>query len=367
VLVYKIFTLKSINLWYTKLMGATLGKPVNWKQTFADTTSTVNLTPTTGDDASILVKRLFNDAGYTTQMTSNGSSFSTNSDIIGTSSSALAHNNAYFDLKSPDGKRTLLFRRGATSRSLEFAVSIVGFNSDGTASTPPTASDKQYLQGDGTAGGFNNFWPADNTYWFSGAYQNASPYGVYAFTIFITPSANQSVQVEATLMVDPLAFLFHPSDPDPCMYYFCQSGNGNCGFRRVSQASGGGLLNDDVAGVAGGLRGWIGKGATGGGWAAIPAAARAINGASQVIPHNVGASLFDNNDTPWTVEYTRTSVGVTAAGTPYGGKGISSVLRYPLQQGFIGDFRNYTSGAKDGIILNDCILPWPSGLKLNRP
>ena len=89
---------------------AIFGSPIGWTQTLADAAVLANQSPATADDAMILYKRLMNESGHQTLHSSDATSFSNAGDVIGTSSAALAHQNAYFDLISPDNKRSLLLR-----------------------------------------------------------------------------------------------------------------------------------------------------------------------------------------------------------------------------------------------------------------
>ena len=76
---------------------------------------------------------MLNETGWTTLHSSDGTSFSNNSDVIGTSVAALAHANAYFDLNSPDNKRTFIFQRGGTSRLWAFRTDRAALAATGPA------------------------------------------------------------------------------------------------------------------------------------------------------------------------------------------------------------------------------------------
>jgi len=349
-----------------------LGKPKNWTSTLQDATVLVNQQPATGDAAMIFVKRAMNEAGYVTNRSSDGTTFSNTGDVIGTSALALGHTNAYFSLVSPDGKRWFIIRRGSTTRSWEFQVSVDGYNSDGTATTPPTAitGDNRYLMGNATTGGFNNFWAADNTYWFNMVWQTIAPYAVIMFTIFTNPSTTQAVQPEAGILIDPGLAFADSSDPDPCIYNWCGSGNtGEFLALTFASVNAGGLFNENVNNVGGGPRGWLGKNATNGAFAAIPPMTyNGSSGATYVYPSSSGINLSNLEDIPLPVPWERSPLVTVSPGAPYGYKGFSNALKYPGQGGVTGNPRDYTSpGSADGLIVNACIIPWPSALKLDRP
>lgn len=351
-------------------MGSILGKPKGWNYKLQDGTILVNQQPATGDAAMILYKRALNEAGWVTNRSSDGTSFSNTGDVIGTSAAALAHNNAYFSLVSPDSKRWIIYRRGANSRSWEFQVSVNGYNGDGTATTPPTAigGDNRYLAGNATTGGFNNFWAADNTYWFNMVWQTVAPYAVIMFTIFTNPSTSQATQPEAGILIDPVVFA-DSSDTDPCIYNWCASGNTGEFLALTHTTNGaGGLFTEDINNVGGGPRGWLGKGATNGAFAAIPPTVYTGSSGGTVYPSLAAINLNTLDDMPIPIPWCRSPAVTTTPGAPYGYKGFSNALKYPGQGGVTGNPRDYSSpGAADGLIVNACIIPWPSGLKLDRP
>ena len=348
---------------------AIFGSPIGWTQTLADAAVLANQSPATADDAMILYKRLMNESGHQTLHSSDATSFSNAGDVIGTSSAALAHQNAYFDLISPDNKRSLLFRRGANSRSWEVSRCVGRFNDDGAAAVPPTSGDTRYLGGNATAGGFNTNWPVDGSYWFSCAVQTVAPWGSYFFTIFTTPSTTQAVQPETGLLVDPLQFFVDPNDPDPCIYNLC--GSGNTGeFLALTHTSGnaGGLYVENINNVGGGPRGWLYKEAAGGLFTAINPLTYSGSSGGIMYPSNGAVNLDVNEDNPMPVPWGRSPLITTTPGAPYGMKGFSTVCKYPGQFGPTGAHRSYsTAGAKDGIIINSMVLPWPAAVDLFKP
>ena len=347
---------------------------LGWTQTFADATSMVNLSPATGDDLWIQFKRALNENGWTTTRSSTGSSNSQSGDVIGTTTANLAASNAYFNLNSPDGKRSFLVQRGLTSRSWKLVVvGASGWNADGTNANIPTCvgtsgdAIRSLVGNSVTPALLTTFLAVDTTYYLNIAVQTVAPYAVYWFGIQTNPPTASVVTLSSCLFIDPIYFGGPPNDPDPCIYYAAGFSNTGAVTALVTQATGPGLWADDVNNVSGGPRGWIGKNASGGAWSAIMLAAYQQN--AKMIPFNTCASLFDNADVPVLCLWARGSSGLTSGAlAPYGVKGFSTTFRFPSQSRAPGELGGYTAvNSNDGMVLQDVMVPWPSAALLKVP
>lgn len=330
-----------------------------WTQTYQDASSMVNQQPATGDAAIILWKRAANENGWVTNRSGDGTTFSNSGDVIGTSSAALAHSNAHFNLVSPDGSRQILVQRGASSVSWKIAcVGAGGLNADCNATTWATAVGTngdaiRALMGNSATPAFNtNYMTTDNTYYWNVAIQTVAPYGMYFFSCQKNPGSVGVIAQQNGLVVDPIWFGGDPNDLDPCVYY-CWSGAASSFVLTTS----GGLLTNDRDGSTGGPRGWIGKNATNGDWCGIPY--QTWTGS----PGKWGASLYNGADILLPILWGRDSSITTPQTSPYGVKGFSSVFRAPSQLRGNGELAGWTSvGSNDGIVMGNgsVILPWPS-------
>jgi hypothetical protein len=336
-----------------------------WKQTYNDASSMANQAPTTGDAGAIMLKKAANENGWTTTRSSDGTNSSSSGDVIGTTVANLAHSNAYFNLNSPDGLRSLMWQRGTTSRSAKLiVVGSAGWNTDGNATTiptPVTANDAKGLIGNSATPAFaTTYWGTDNDYFVNVAVQTISPYGLYMFCTQKTPGSTGATGLTTTLFIDPIWFGGQPNDPDPCVYYATPSGQ-----VVVTQfVAAGGFITSDVDDVSSGPRGWLGKGATNGGWVALNGVTYNGQG-GQAIPFNACASLIDGADVPLPMLYVRGN-SVTTLGPPYGAKGFSSIFRLTAQSRGIGNMGSWTSpGSNDGIQLAGATVPWPCAATLS--
>lgn len=207
-------------------------------------TVTANLSLTTGAAALYALKEALKAAGWTKQISSDGTTLNStpgnaNDNITSAGAGAGGFNNAsaHWTGRSPDGAREICLQRGSgSSQACWWKYSLAAHFSGGSATTAPTATDDEDVFGTSAAG--NTLFTT--TMRFHIVVNNAAPYDWYAFAC-----TTGTTTIVTEMIYDSLvAGSYNASDPDP---YVMGARNGTL-YSGVSDT---GSVQTAAAGAAG--------------------------------------------------------------------------------------------------------------------
>lgn len=297
----------------------------------------VNNAAMTSAQAFYKIKVLWLSKGWTVLSSSDGTTFSSNSDLItsgNTGAGGLGNANAWFRIKMPffnsASREFTVKRTNSTDWIVNYSYSA-GFVTGGSATVTPTAIDQASLVS-------GAFFPADSGYRFNAAVGDASD--GYGFWMGCFPVGGGVPSGGNFCMVPMLNGTYSSGDVDPFVFYIHTTAT--AAFLASS--------------LTGNCKTWFRKGLSNESFLTMNGCAYFNTAGVQFVPNNANVNPHNGKDDIFSIPYGLTS-GISSY--PGGFKGIGNLIMWNGTTRTTGDTISTTgAGSKDRIVYRDVNLPW---------